>query len=134
MLSWICCTRTGILEPSQFDDRPAACRNGYGVAGKLAALAFSQMYLLRNKEGSMEEDKVDVSGHTEGAKSAADTLTGTGLAGIAWIAYSVFGKPWLARHDVNLTGEQEAGISFALTASLTGISSYIHGFLRGKKN
>lgn len=73
-----------------------------------------------------------IRGHREGATSSTDTLTGTGAAGILYIAYSIFGKPFLERHGISLTGEQEAGISFVLTASLTGISSYIHGFFRGK--
>ena len=73
-----------------------------------------------------------INGHREGATSSTDTLTGAGAAGILYIAYSVFGKPFLERHGVTLTGEQEAGVSFVLTASLTGISSYIHGFFRGK--
>lgn len=73
-----------------------------------------------------------IRGHREGATSSTDTLTGTGAACILYVAYSIFGKPFLERHGISLTGEQEAGISFVLTASLTGISSYIHGFFRGK--
>lgn len=73
-----------------------------------------------------------IRGHREGATSSTDTLTGAGAAGILYIAYSIFGKPILECHGVSLIGEHEAGISFVLTASLTGISSYIHGFFRGK--
>ena len=72
-------------------------------------------------------------GHEEGARSAKDTITG-GLASVtAGVAYAVLAKPWLAKQGVALTGEQEASIGVAMTLSLTSISSYIHGFLRGRK-
>ena len=51
----------------------------------------------------------------------------------AGVAYVVLAKPWLAKQSIQLNGEQEASIGVAMTLSLTSISSYIHGFLRGRK-
>lgn len=72
-------------------------------------------------------------GHEEGAKSAKDTITGGLASAAAGVAYVVLAKPWLAKQGIKLTGEQEASVGVAMTLSLTSISSYIHGFLRGMK-
>ena len=72
-------------------------------------------------------------GHEEGAKSAKDTISGGLASAVAATAYAVLAKPWLARQGVTLTGEQEASIGITMALSLTSLSSYIHGFLRGRK-
>lgn len=72
-------------------------------------------------------------GHAEGARSAKDTISGGLASAVAATAYALLAKPWLAKQGVSLTGEQEASIGVAMTLSLTSLSSYIHGFLRGRK-
>ena len=75
----------------------------------------------------MTEDKVKR--HREGATSATDTLTGTSLAGVALIGIRLF----LGSKGVTLSEGELLAIGGALTGFCTGISSYIHGYLRGKK-
>lgn len=72
-------------------------------------------------------------GHAEGSRSAKDTISGGLASAAASVAYVAFAKPWLAKRGVSLTGEQEASIGVAMTLSLTSLSSYIHGFLRGRE-
>ena len=79
------------------------------------------------------KDAIVVSGHSEGIQSAKDTGTGALVSVAAAVAYSLLAKPWLSKQGINLTGYQEAVIGITLTASLVGISSYIHGFFRGNK-
>lgn len=74
-----------------------------------------------------------VLGHEEGARSAKDTISGGLASAVAATAYALLGKPWLAKRGISLNGEQEASLGVAVTLSLTSLSSYIHGFLRGRK-
>jgi hypothetical protein len=72
-------------------------------------------------------------GHLEGIRSARDTFSGTSVAGLLSVAYAILGKPYLESKGISLTFDQEATVIVGITASLTGISSYIHGFMRGRK-
>lgn len=71
----------------------------------------------------------NINGHKEGARSATDTLTGSGLAGLALIGIRIF----LGTKGIILEPEELLVVGCAITGVLTGISSYVHGYFRGKK-
>ena len=75
----------------------------------------------------MEPNKIK--GHKEGATSATDTLTGASMAGIVLIAVRLV----TGRYGIQLTEGEMLAVGGAVTGLFTGISSYIHGYLRGKK-
>ncbi len=74
------------------------------------------------------EDK-NIKAHAEGAKSAADTLSGSMVAGVVLVAARLL----LERRGVVLSEGELLAVGAFLTGTFTGISSYIHGFFRGKK-
>lgn len=73
--------------------------------------------------------KNNMNGHREGARSATDTLTGSGIAGLALIGIRIF----LGTKGIVLEPEELLAVGGALTGILTGVSSYVHGYIRGKK-
>jgi hypothetical protein len=75
----------------------------------------------------MEEKKIKA--HAEGARSATDTLSGSVIAGAALVVTRLF----LERRGVTLTEGELLAVGACLTGVFTGISSYVHGFFRGKK-
>ena len=67
--------------------------------------------------------------HAEGATSATDTLTGTSMAALALIGVRLF----LGGKGVTLTEGELLAVGGAMTGLFTAISSYVHGFFRGKR-
>jgi hypothetical protein len=89
---------------------------------RIALAAPACLYLF-----SMDTNQIN--GHKEGATSATDTLTGATCAGMALMGIRIF----LGHKGITLSEGELLTVGAAITGVFTGVSSYIHGYFRGKK-
>lgn len=76
-----------------------------------------------------DETDINAQAHAEGARSASDTLSGSAVAGVVLVGVRLLCES----RGVTLTEGELMAIGACLTGAFTGISSYIHGFFRGRK-